>query len=182
MRQRSPLLGALAGALGGLAGSWAMVQFNHAVGGGGRRPGDTHSHRRHAAAPNDTDGTLPDEPASMQVASAVARPVIGRPLNEDEKEVGGPIMHYLFGAVMGAMYGAAAETQPSTTAGAGVPFGTAVWLAADEIGVPLAGLSAPPTRYPLTRHLAALGSHVVFGLTVEGVRRLLRGTPALGTT
>lgn len=177
MRQGNPVLGALAGAVAGLAGSWAMVRFNHVIGGGGFRPGDAHSHRRQAATPNDTDGTFPDEPASMQVASTVAAPVIGRPLNEEEKEVGGPIMHYLFGAFMGAMYGAAAETQPSTTAGAGVPFGTAVWLAAGEIGVPLAGLSAPPTNYPLSRHLAALGSHVVFGLTVEGVRRVLRGRP-----
>jgi putative membrane protein len=175
MRQPNPTLGALAGALGGLAGSWAMVRFNHAIGGGGFRPPDAHGHRRAHATPNDTDGTFPDEPASMQVASAVAAPAIGRPLTEEEKEIGGPIMHYLFGALMGAMYGAAAETQPSTTSGAGVPFGTAVWLAAGEVGVPLAGLSAPPTRYPLSRHLAAFGSHVVFGLTVEGVRRLFRG-------
>jgi uncharacterized membrane protein YagU involved in acid resistance len=79
------------------------------------------------------------------------------------------------------MYGASAETQPSTTAGAGVPFGTAVWLAADEVGLPLAGLSAPPTKYPLSRHLTAFASHMVFGLTVEGVRRLLRGQPAAST-
>ena len=179
MRQANPVLGALAGALGGLAGSWAMVRFNHAIGGGGFRPGDRHPHRRHHAMPNDTDGTLPDEPASMQVASAVAAPALGRPLNEEEMEIGGPIMHYLFGALMGAMYGAAAETQPTTTGGAGVPFGTAVWLAADEVGLPLAGLSAPPADYPASRHLAAFASHVVFGLTVEGVRRLLRGYPAL---
>ena len=179
MRQANPVLGALAGALGGIAGSWAMVRFNHAIGGGGFRPGDSHSHRRQWAMPNDTDGTLPDEPASMKIASAVAAPVIGRPLNTEEKEIGGPIMHYLFGALMGAMYGASAETQQSTTAGAGIPFGTAVWLAADEVGVPLAGLSASPTNYPLSRHLAAFASHIVFGLTVEGVRRLLRGYPAL---
>ena len=175
MREPNRVIGALAGGLGGLVGSWAMVRFNHLVGGGGYRPGDPHPHRRHRATPNDTDGTFPDEPASMQVASLVAEPVIGRRLSEGEKEVGGPIMHYLFGALMGAMYGAAAETEPSTTAGAGVPFGTAVWLAAAEVGVPLAGFSAPPTRYPLSRHAAAFGSHIVFGLTVEGVRRLLRG-------
>jgi putative membrane protein len=177
MRQANPVLGALAGAVAGIAGSWAMVRFNHAVGGGGFRPGGAHNHRRLRATPNDTDGTFSDEPASMQVASAVAAPVLGRPLSEDEKEIGGPIAHYLFGAVMGAMYGAAAETQPSATAGAGVPFGTAVWLAADEVGVPLAGLSGPPGNYPLSRHVAAFASHVVFGLTVEGVRRLLRGVP-----
>lgn len=178
MRKGHPVLGAVAGAVAGLVGSWAMVRFNHVIGGGGFRAGDTHGHRRMRGAPNDTDGTISDEPASMKAASAVARPVIGRRLTEEEKEVAGPIAHYLFGALMGAMYGASAETQPSTTAGAGVPFGTAVWLAADEVGLPLAGLSAPPTKYPLSRHLTAFASHMVFGLTVEGVRRLLRGQPA----
>jgi len=178
MRERTgnPVLGAMAGALGGLAGAWAMVRFNHAVGGGGSRRGDSHPHRRRQARPNDTDGTFPDEPASMQVASTVAQPVLGRPLDDREKEVGGPIVHYLFGAVMGAFYGAAAETRPAATAGAGVPFGTAVWMAANEVGLPLAGFASHPKHYPISRHLAALGSHVVFGLTVETVRRLFRGT------
>jgi uncharacterized protein DUF1440 len=178
-RKSNPFLGAMAGAIGGLAGSWAMVRFNRALGGGGFRRGDAHPHRRQRARPNDTDGTFSDEPASIQLASAIASPVIGRPLDEREKEVGGPIMHYLFGAFMGAMYGAAAETQPSATAGAGIPFGTAVWLAADEIGVPLAGFASDPQDYPLSRHAAAFGSHVVFGVTVETVRRILRGNPAM---
>jgi hypothetical protein len=182
VRKGHPVLGGVAGAVAGLVGSWAMVRFNHAIGGGGFRLGDAHAHRRMRAAPNDTDGTISDEPASMQAASALAIPLLGRSLDEEEKEVAGPVAHYLFGALMGALYGASAETQPSTTAGAGVPFGTAVWLAADEVGLPLSGLSAPPTKYPLSRHVAAFASHVVFGLTVEGVRRLLRGHPAVGTT
>ena len=179
VQQSNPFLGALAGAAGGLAGAWAMVRFNHFIGGGGFQPGDSHPHRRWRAQPNDTDGTFSDEPASMQAASTVAEPLIGRPLSEREKEIGGPFIHYLFSAAMGALYGATAETQPSTTAGAGIPFGTAVWVAADEIGVPLAGFASDPRHYPLSRHAAALGSHIVFGLTVECVRRLLRGNPAV---
>jgi putative membrane protein len=181
-RTPNPMLGALAGAVGGLAGSWAMVRFNHLIrpdGARSDRPGDRHEHRRTHARPNDTDGTIPDEPGSVQAAEAIAEPVIGRPLTEREKEIGGPILHYLFGAAMGALYGASAEVKPETTAGAGIPFGTAVWLAADEIGMPLAGFATNPVHYPASRHAAALGSHVVFGLTVEGVRRLLRGNPAV---
>jgi putative membrane protein len=185
MRGGSPnrLLGALAGAVGGLAGSWAMVQFNHLIwpsGAGTDRPGrDSHAHHRRSALPNDSDSTFADEPGSRQIASAVAQPLVGRPLTEQEKDVGGPIAHYLFGLTMGALYGASAEVNASTTAWAGVPFGTGVWLAADEMGMSLAGFAEEsPTEYPLSRHAAALGSHVIFGLTVEGVRRALRGTPA----
>ena len=156
-----------------------MVCFNRLIGGGGFRPSDTHPERRVDARPNDTDATISDEPGSMKAADAIARPALGRRLSEPEKLAGGTLVHHLFGAMMGAMYGAAAETQPSTTAGAGIPFGTAVWLAADEIGLPLAGFSSSPFEYPPSRHAAALASHVVFGLTVEGVRRILRGTPGL---
>lgn len=177
-RRPNPALGALAGAIGGLAGSWAMVQFNHLIAPNGNasdRPGDRHAHRRADARPNDTDGTIPDEPGSMQAASAIAEPVLGRELTEGEKEVGGPIVHYLFGALAGAFYGASAELRPETTAGAGIPFGASVWLAADEIGMPLAGFATNPAHYPLSRHAAAFGTHLVFGVTVEAVRRLLRG-------
>jgi putative membrane protein len=49
-----------------------------------------------------------------------------------------------------------------------------VWLGADEIGVPALGLSGPPTQYPLSVHLYALASHLVYGFTTELVRRTLR--------
>jgi hypothetical protein len=172
------LLGAAAGAAGGLLGSWMMVRFNHMMGdveldnGSARAPW----YRRNAT-PNDTDGTISDEPASIQTAEALSEGLTGEELTQSEKRIGGSIMHYAFGAVAGAMYGAAAEQTPGATAGFGLPFGATVWLAADEIGLPLAGLAAPPTHYPLSRHAAALGTHLIFGATVEGVRRLLRGTP-----
>ena len=177
-REPNPMLGALAGAIGGLAGSWAMVRFNHLIKRGGApsdRHGDRYAHRRSDARPNDTDGTIPDEPGSMQAAEALAEPLIGRELTEREKEVGGSALHYLFGAAVGALYGASAEIEPEPTAGAGIPFGTTVWLVADEMGMTLAGFASSPLHYPPARHAAAFGSHVVFGLTVEGVRRLLRG-------
>lgn len=173
-RTPSPWLGAAAGALGGAAASWAMVAVNHAIG-GTENESHPHQHRRQDASPNDTDSTISDEPASMQVASRAGQAVTGRPLAEREKKIGGSVLHYMFGASLGALYGAAAEFGPGTTALAGLPFGTSVWLAADEVGLPLLGLARKPTEYPLPRHLAAFASHLVFGLTTEVVRRQLRG-------
>jgi putative membrane protein len=177
----NPVLGALAGAAGGMVGSWAMVRFNHLIDPGtgtSDKPGDRHAHRRSDARPNDTDGTITDEPGSMQLASAVAEPMLGRPLTPPEKEIGGPIMHYLFGAAAGAAYGAAAEVDGSVTRAAGIPYGIAVWLIADEIGMHAAGFATKPTDYPPSRHAAALATHLVFGLSVEAVRRALRGSQA----
>jgi uncharacterized membrane protein YagU involved in acid resistance len=111
----------------------------------------------------------------MQVASAAAEAITGQPLDERGKQIGGPVVHYAFSAAMGALYAVTAEFRPDTAALGGVPFGAALWIAADEFGMPAAGLARNPTEYPLSRHAAAFASHLVFGVTVEGVRRLLLG-------
>jgi hypothetical protein len=172
--KHNPLLGAAVGAAGGLLGAGMMVVFQHLVGGTDDTKEDR-PHRRANATPNNTDGTVPDEPATIQAAEAVSRELLGHEPSEREKQAGGSALHYGFGAAVGALYGIAAEVRPRTAAAAGLPFGAAVWLVADEIGVPLAGFASKPTDYPLSRHAAAFASHLVFGLTVEGVRRALLG-------
>ncbi len=67
-----------------------------------------------------------------------------------------------------------AELTPFVTIGAGLPFGAAVWLAADEAAVPALGLSESPTEVPLSTHAYALVSHFVYGVTTEVVRRAIR--------
>lgn len=184
LHRSNPLAGAAAGALGGLIGSWAMIRFNYWIGPDGgteedrRRP---HGHHRDEAHPNEWDGTIADEPGSRAAASAVAETVTGRPLTESEKDVGGPIAHYLFGVMAGALYGAAVEVKPETASGLGLPFGATVWVTADEMGMPLLGFADAPTEIPVSRHASALGTHLVFGLTVEVVRRMLRGAPRHAT-
>jgi uncharacterized membrane protein YagU involved in acid resistance len=63
---------------------------------------------------------------------------------------------------------------PSTTAAWGLPFGAAVWLGADEVAVPAFGLSKAPMEYPASTHASALAAHLVYGLTVDVVRRAVR--------
>jgi hypothetical protein len=115
-----------------------------------------------------------DDDAAERTASTIAVGVFDHELTESEKETAGTAVHYAFGSSTGAFYGAAAELLPMLTAGAGVPFGAAVWLAADEGLVPLLGLSKSPTEYPLSTHAYALASHFVYGLTTEVVRRAVR--------
>jgi len=168
--------GAAAGALGGILGSTAMVRFNHllaAIGFGRDDVGRHKEYRRVDAKPNDTDGTIADEPASMKAASHVSEAVNGEPLTERGKNIGGPIVHHVFGAAAGALYGAAAARVPQLAAGGGVPYGSFVWLVGAEIGVPMSGLSRSPGSYPPSRHAASLATHVMFGLMVEATRRSL---------
>ena len=171
-----PLLAAAVGAAAGLAGAWMMVRVNHLIGpvenhdGRGRSDDDPDGRYRRDASPNDTDGTFSDEPATMQAASAMSHAIAGRGLSETEKRAGGTAVHYAFGAATGAFYGVLCEARPEAAAGGGLPFGAAVWLVADEVGVPLAGFADSPLQYPVARHASALATHLAFGATVEAVR------------
>ena len=84
----------------------------------------------------------------------------------------GPVVHYAFGATMGAVYGGLSAVLPETSLGFGTAFGTALFAVADEIAVPALGLSKPPTETPASSHVMALASHLVWGSTTEAVRRM----------
>ena len=56
----------------------------------------------------------------------------------------------------------------------GVGWGSVLCAGADEIAVPAAGLSGAPREYPLSSHMYALASHVVYGLTTGAVRKAVR--------
>ena len=160
--------GVAAGAIGGLAASWVMEEFQYAW-------------IKIAKARSQPDGNSRstdsnDEPATVKAAEAVSKKVFGHELAENEKKIGANAVHYATGGASGAIYGATAELIPEVKAGAGLPFGTAVWLALDEGAVPLLGLSKGPTQYPLSTHAYALASHFVYGVTTEVVRRTLRKT------
>jgi uncharacterized membrane protein YagU involved in acid resistance len=75
---------------------------------------------------------------------------------------------------LGALYGAAAEYLPTVKSYAGLPYGAAVFVGADEIALPVLGLTKKPAEYPASQHLYGLSSHFVYGLTLEGVRRVVR--------
>jgi hypothetical protein len=101
-------------------------------------------------------------------AQAIARPVLGRGLTRDELRLAAPLIHYLFGAAMAAVYGAYAERRARPASGVG--FGATVWLAADEIAMPLLGLSDSTTRRPLEMHLQSFAAHLVYGTVTEVTR------------
>lgn len=115
-----------------------------------------------------------EDDAAERVASAVSEGVFEHKLTESEKDAAGTLVHYVFGATTGAIYGGLAEVLPEVTAGAGLPFGAFVWLTADEGIVPALGLSKAPTEYPLKTHAYSLSSHFVYGLTMELVRKAVR--------
>jgi putative membrane protein len=83
-------------------------------------------------------------------------------------------IHFLFGAMTGAVYGATAEFAPLVTAGYGSAFGVVLQLMTHETLVPATGLDKPAMEQPLREHTSELLTHVVYGLATEGVRRAVR--------
>ena len=157
--------GAVAGAAGGLVASWAMSQF---------QAGWSKVQAKMETARERQQHRTDDEDATMKTAGKLAHAFLHRDLSLDEKKKLGPVIHYAFGAGVGAAYGAVAEFAPRTTFGAGLPYGTAVFLGADEAAVPALGLSKSPKEYPASTHLYGLASHLVYGLSLEMVRRGVR--------
>ena len=177
------LKGILAGVAGGLLASWVMNQFQgaiHKMVEGEERGHGAQSMQQGSPSHGIADKLKergienPDDDAPERLAKFIAAEGFDRRLSAGEKDAGGVALHYAFGAATGAAYGAAAEVLPSVTAGAGFPFGAAVWLAADEVVTPALGLSKKATEYSLGTHAYALASHFVYGLTAEIARRAVR--------
>jgi putative membrane protein len=175
---RSIVDGMLAGAVGGLAGALAMnqVQRAAAVAGGGREaPDATIGAPRTGRGPQPAQalGNASDD-ATARVAG-IAASTAGYPLTTPKsRQVAGEFVHLAFGAITGAVYGAAVELDPRVSLGAGVPFGAAVWALADEAMIPALGLKRSPGATSRGLHAYSLTSHLVYGATTEFVRGTLR--------
>lgn len=170
------LKGMGAGLIGGLVGTVVMTQFQTLSGklsekmrgSSGRERSGGNGRRGESEAEQEA------ESATTQAATAVSTRVFQHELQEKEKAVAGNAVHYGFGTTMGGVYGALAEAEPRVTACVGTAFGSVLWLLADEVAVPAMRLSGPPTKMPLSSHVQALASHLVYGLTTEVVRRAVR--------
>jgi len=110
--------------------------------------------------------------ATVKVAEAFSRAVRGTSLPERARATAGSLVHYGFGAVMGAAQGAVAAVAPIAGVGAGLGFGAAVWAGAHAIVVPALGLARSPRRRPLGQEALELALHLVYGVCVERGRRV----------
>ena len=161
----------LVGLIAGVAGSWMMNRFQ----GVWMTVSSTDDAKEEEHAREDSQVTNEDEDdATVKAASAISEGLLDHRLTRAEKKIAGSAVHYAVGGLGGIVYCLASEFFPEVSRGFGLPYGTAFWLVVDEGMVPLLGLSKGATEYPLSTHAYALASHLVFGATAEGTRRLLR--------
>jgi putative membrane protein len=148
--------GVVAGLVGGVIAAGAMSLVHKGL---GRQPNPS---------------TQQQDDATVKVADGIMRWLLDRPIPEDAKPLASNVVHYAFGASVGAVYGGVAEVVPRITMMVGVPFGLAVWLGAHVITVPVLGLAEPPARQPRSKEGLELLLHVAYGAVTETVRRLVR--------
>ena len=155
----------VAGAVGGLVGTWAMNYVQRwwslaADGAAPYSPGGKHDAR-------DWQERSEGRNANEMAAEAVGERVVSRPLTQGERRAGARLVHFAFGTAMGAIYGARRGRSRHPSIGHGVGFGLALWAAADELTLPLIGLSAPAEERPAEMHLQAVAAHIVYGGVAE---------------
>jgi putative membrane protein len=147
-RKRSILKGALAGLVGGIAGSAAKMAAE-------------------AIFPPRVEGQTPPPVVLAQKA-------IGHPLDATERKVAVQGIHWTFGALAGAAYGAVAEVHPRAAAWRGVAFGLALKRFTHGGILPRAGLAAPVERQPMQERASEWVSHALYGAVTDTVRRGVR--------
>lgn len=169
-KEQSLLRGVLAGMAGGLAAAWVMNVFMAGPGQELQRAVQSDEENRQQQAPGDE----PKEDATTKAADAVAYAATEEHLSRSRKETGGPIVHYTFGALSGALYGGLAEYSPTVRSGFGTSFGGILFSTADLLAVPVLHLGPSPADQPASALASPFAAHIVYGVTTELVRRLFR--------
>ena len=173
--------GLVAGLVGGVAGSLAMAAAQGMLGwarGGG--PGAALDPTAGDIAANDRRSTGRDRPSTdhrpstVRAVGLLRRAATGHDLPRRHEAMAGRAFHFAFGTALGGAYGLLVEHVRWTSIGAGLPFGAAQVVFADELSVPALELSEPAWRATASARASSLLAHSCYGLATELVRRRVR--------
>ena len=109
-----------------------------------------------------------------QPPKVLAEKLAGHPLDESSKTIAAETIHWGFGALTGAAYGALAEFYPAATAREGASFGLTLMALTHESALPALGLSANAEDQSAREHTSEMVTHVLYGVTTEVVRSIVR--------
>ena len=162
--------GALAGLVGGVVGTFVKSQAEPILQDLGERwfP-PTHAQKERPGA--DVQGHPDRMPPSYMAQGATD--LVDVTLSRDEKLEAQNAIHWAFGTSAGVAYGVLAE-MTDAEAGFGIPAAAALFAATHGTALPAAGLQASPRDMPTAWWVWEFGSHLVYGLTVDLVRRGVR--------
>ena len=111
------------------------------------------------------------------IAARKAAGLFGARLSGPEAAQVGDAIHYALGSGSGAAYAAARPHIPLPAPARGLALGALLWLVADEIATPAAGLTPWARAFPWQTHARGLAAHLTYGLVTEGVLSAVRLVP-----
>lgn len=115
-----------------------------------------------------------DESAPATAARVLHYAVTGREPDEERRRELADRLHWAQGMAMGSLYGLVrGNRRNGVDLTGGLTFGAAVWLAADEVAVPVLGLSEGPGAQPARVHLEGLAAHLVYGAATAAAHQIL---------
>lgn len=108
------------------------------------------------------------------LGQTVSEHLSGHSISDESREAVGEGIHWAFGAVAGAAYGALAEFYPAATAKDGASFGIALGSLIHEGALPALGISGDHEDETLRERASEFSSYLVYGVVAENVRRVAR--------
>lgn len=110
------------------------------------------------------------DPATVKAADTASKAATGEPVTQRRRAAAGSAAHYATGVALGIIYAYAVLAWPPAAIGVGAGFGVVTMLLLDDLLVPAMGWGPWPTS--LASHAYSLSSHLVFGVVLEGARRI----------
>jgi putative membrane protein len=172
-RRTNPLAGLAAGLIGGVVATWILDNYQR-----GALEATRQAERAAGADPvvsKQQEAAIEgQERAHAEVAGHVAEAVAGTPLSSTQRRQAAPLVHYGVGALAGGVYGISAELIPMVRSGYGTGYASLLFLGGPQLLVPWFNLGPAPDQTPAAVQAGGLSAHLVYGVTLETVRRILR--------
>ncbi len=159
---KNPLNEALKGAGAGAAGVWAMDRVGWYM---YLREDPQALEREREVRPNGLD-------TAHNMAGRMAG-LLGQELHPRQPNPWGIATHYALGMLPGALYRVLRHRVKGLSGGQGFLYGLGLFLVEDETAGPLLGLASGPLAYPRQAHARGLVPHLVLGMVMDAVLRVM---------
>ena len=149
------------GAIAGAVATWVMGKVT------------THLYEREGLSARRAEDEARGGRTASEVAAEKSARLLGKSLNDQQRQRLGSAIHWALGIGTGAMYAVLRRRFGRVGRLGGTGFGTAFWALVDEGLVSFLGLTPQPRRFPWQTHGRGLVGHLTFGTVTEATLRAL---------
>jgi hypothetical protein len=149
------------GAIAGTVATWVMGRVT------------TYLYDREDPAARRAEDEARGGKTAYEAAAEKAAGLLGKSLDEKQRQRFGSAVHWALGIGTGAVYAVLRRRFDRVSKLGGTGFGTAFWAVVDEGLVSLMGLTPSPPQFPWQAHARGLAGHLTFGSVTEATLRAL---------